>query len=156
MLKVKKKNKGFVFADWNGSFYEENKPRRALRKIRSKAGLGIVDGRRIGWHALRHTFASHLAMRGVSLPTIKKLLGHSNIQTTMQYSHLSPSVLEQAVELMDMDSENENFGHYMGTEQSNTEKKQAEINNVISEISLRTKQKQGLPTLFKHSGDGGS
>jgi integrase len=28
-----------------------------------------------GWHILRHTFASHLAMRGVPLPAIKELMG---------------------------------------------------------------------------------
>jgi len=45
-------------------------------------------------HTLRHTFASHLAMKGVSLYVIGSLLGHSNPQTTAVYSHLSPSSLE--------------------------------------------------------------
>ena len=41
-------------------------------------------------HDLRHTFASHLAMEGVPIPIIQRLLEHSNIQTTMIYAHLSP------------------------------------------------------------------
>lgn len=60
-----------------------------------------ADLRRIGWHVLRHTFASHLAMRGVSLVTIKELLGHSSITMTMRYAHLAPDIRAEAVKLLD-------------------------------------------------------
>jgi len=60
-------------------------------KIVRKAGL------RGGLHTLRHTFASHLAMAGVPLYTISKLLGHSSVQTTEIYSHLHPSTMDEAV-----------------------------------------------------------
>ncbi|MCK5127302.1 MAG: tyrosine-type recombinase/integrase [candidate division Zixibacteria bacterium] len=49
-------------------------------------------------HTLRHTFASHLVMKGVDLPTVVKLMGHSDIQTTMIYAHLAPDHLADAVE----------------------------------------------------------
>ncbi len=49
-------------------------------------------------HTLRHTFASHLVMSGVDLPTVKKLMGHSDIQTTMIYAHLAPDHLAEAVD----------------------------------------------------------
>lgn len=48
-------------------------------------------------HTLRHTFASHLVMAGVDLPTIQKLMGHSDIETTMLYAHLAPEHLSNAV-----------------------------------------------------------
>lgn len=49
-------------------------------------------------HKLRHTFASHLAQAGVDLYRISKLLGHSSIQMTEIYAHLSPSDMPNAIE----------------------------------------------------------
>ncbi|PAF50085.1 hypothetical protein BKH43_06225 [Helicobacter sp. 13S00401-1] len=42
-------------------------------------------------HTLRHTFASHLAIKGVPLQVIQAGLDHSNITMTMRYAHLSPN-----------------------------------------------------------------
>jgi integrase len=53
------------------------------------------------FHDLRHTFASHLAMRGVSLRAIAQLLGHKTLQMVMRYSHLSPEHLQGAAGLLD-------------------------------------------------------
>jgi integrase len=50
-----------------------------------RAGL-----REIRWHDLRHSFASHLVMGGVPLRLVQDWLGHSTINMTMRYSHLSP------------------------------------------------------------------
>lgn len=69
--------------------------RRFWRATR-KAGL-----RHIGWHTLRHTFASHLAMRGVPLKAVQELLGHATIEMTMRYAHLSPHIPRDAVKLLD-------------------------------------------------------
>jgi integrase len=69
------------------------KLREKLIQIADKAG--IEDLTKL--HTLRHTFASHLVMQGVDLPTVKKLMGHSDIQTTMIYAHLAPDHLADAV-----------------------------------------------------------
>ena len=83
----------FVFAHKDGGRIRV-KLREKLIQIAAKAG--IEDLTKL--HTLRHTFASHLIMQGVDLPTVKKLMGHSDIQTTMIYAHLAPDHLADAVD----------------------------------------------------------
>jgi hypothetical protein len=51
----------------------------------------------VGWHTLRHTFASQLLANGASMREVQELLGHSDIRTTMRYTHLAPAALRGAV-----------------------------------------------------------
>ncbi len=62
---------------------------------------GINDFR---FHDLRHTFASWLAMKGVPLSTIGRLLGHKTAQMTMRYAHLAPDYLADVVEVLAYDA----------------------------------------------------
>jgi site-specific recombinase XerD len=55
-----------------------------------------VTGLRI--HDLRHSYASHLASSGVSLPIIGALLGHTQAATTQRYAHLFDDPLRAATE----------------------------------------------------------
>lgn len=64
---------------------------KSWRRIRKVAGLDDV---RI--HDLRHTFASHAVMDGTPLAIVSKLLGHSQISTTMRYAHLADTELLEA------------------------------------------------------------
>ena len=54
----------------------------------------------IHFHSLRHSFASALVQRNVSLYAVKELLGHEDIKTTQVYSHLTQSSLSNAVCLL--------------------------------------------------------
>ena len=51
------------------------------------------------WHTLRHTSASRRIMAGVDLVSVKEILGHRDIQTTLPYSHLDPRHLHAAINL---------------------------------------------------------
>lgn len=65
---------------------------RSFHRAMREAG---IEGFR--FHDLRHTFASHLAMRGQPLETIGALLGHKDPKMTKRYAHLSPASLKAAV-----------------------------------------------------------
>ena len=60
-----------------------------------------LAGVRPGVHILRHTFCSHLAMRGAPARAIQDLAGHQDLTTTQRYMHLSPAALEGAIRLLD-------------------------------------------------------
>ena len=85
------KRVGRVFTRRDGSHWGQI--RTAFEKAVERAGL--ADFR---FHDLRHTAASHLAMRGRPLKEIQEILGHKSFSMTHRYAHLSPRHLRTAVE----------------------------------------------------------
>jgi len=57
--------------------------------------------RNVGVHVLRHTFCSHLSMRGAPARAIQEVAGHRDLTTTQRYMHLSPAAIESAIRLLD-------------------------------------------------------
>ena len=55
---------------------------------------------KIHFHTLRHSFASILVQKGVSLYVVKELLDHEDLATTQIYSHLQKQNLKDAVNLL--------------------------------------------------------
>jgi len=86
-------NNEYVFAGVKpgGRLTDMQKP---WRRVRAAANLESV---RI--HDLRHTFASHAVQNGVSLPVLGRLLGHTQIQTTMRYAHLADECVREAANI---------------------------------------------------------
>jgi len=73
---------------------------RILRRLLEDAGIDRLDahGKRVDVHALRHSFASRLARRGVPLSHAQRLLGHSTVEMTARvYTHLEVDDLRGAV-----------------------------------------------------------
>lgn len=71
---------------------------------RAARAAGLATGRKpkgAGPHVLRHTFCSHLAMRGAPAKAIQELAGHRDLMTTTRYMHLSPAAIENAIRLLD-------------------------------------------------------
>ena len=79
--------RGRCFTDAHGKpFVTENVLPLEFKKLIVKPS-GLPD---FSLHTLRHTFASHLVMRGVSIYKVSQWLGHSSVNTTMIYAHLAP------------------------------------------------------------------
>jgi len=70
----------------------QTRAKRAARKARLQHH---------GVHILRHTFCSHLAMRGAPARAIQELAGHADLSMTQRYMHLSPAALDAAIRLLE-------------------------------------------------------
>jgi len=84
----------YVFGNGNGGHAGDIK--HSFTSACRKAS--ITD---FGFHDLRHTYASHLAMKGVHIRALQELLGHKTLAMTQRYSHLAPEQLQNAVKLLD-------------------------------------------------------
>lgn len=85
-----------VFCDAQGKPYTQGVMASQLERACRLAGLRVI-----GWHVLRHSFASALVMRGVAIRAVQDLLGHASIVITQRYAHLAPHVSQDAVCLLD-------------------------------------------------------
>ena len=89
--KKRELNKDFVFINSKGNPFTNDKLYRYLKPRLIKLGIkGSI-------HTFRHTYASLLIEAGVGLRELKELMGHSRIETTMQYAHLYPHRLHEQV-----------------------------------------------------------
>ena len=86
----------FVFIRTKGIKLNEDFVSKSFKQAVRDAELND----KIHFHTLRHSFASNLVQKGVSLYVVKELLGHEDLKTTQIYSHLQPENLMQAVNLL--------------------------------------------------------
>ena len=85
-----KREVGYLFLGQGDNCITE----RNIQKIVSRAASKAAIQKKVTPHKLRHSFATHLHDAGTSIRTIQELLGHSNLQTTEIYTHVSSKKLE--------------------------------------------------------------
>lgn len=89
------KPKDFLFNGYQrGKKYSVRSIQHLMQKALVKVGL---ESKHYTIHTIRHSFATHLLDNGTDLYTIKELLGHTNLQTTMQYMHLTTRRIDEIV-----------------------------------------------------------
>ncbi len=84
-----------VFPYRKGGYLDRAKIKSTFRTCIRAAGVPTIR-----LHDMRHTFASQLVMRGVPMRGVQQLLGHSTLEMTMRYAHLSTSATTSYVELL--------------------------------------------------------
>jgi integrase len=87
---------------------------RQIVQGRMKLAARRANVRR-GVHILRHTFCSHLSMRGAPPKAIQELAGHADLTMTQRYMHLSPAALDAAIGLLERPSGDQSCGDMLAT-----------------------------------------
>jgi integrase len=90
-------DKGLIFCQPDGSFYEPDLISQVIVRRLNKAGIKDAS-----LHSLRHTHTSHLLSKGVPLPAVSARLGHANPNVTARiYSHLVAGDDQRAADVWD-------------------------------------------------------
>lgn len=98
--------KSYQPSDWlfySGYDRSRHLSARTIQKVFKAALMNAKISKPATVHTLRHSFASHLLIAGTDLFTIKTLMGHKNIQTTMIYLHLTPAKVLSIQSPLDME-----------------------------------------------------
>ena len=109
-LKGGSEDQGVIFTNSNGDPFLSSGIATAYKRAIKKSGIHDLT-----FQDLRHTFASRLAMGGVDLYTIQRLLGHKSQKMTLRYAHLSDGHLQNAVKTLDATPDFEVVRHTHGT-----------------------------------------
>ncbi|MEY8868003.1 tyrosine-type recombinase/integrase [Meridianimaribacter flavus] len=90
--------KVYLFEGQNKGKYSASSIRKIFKNALAKAQVK----KPATVHTLRHTFATHLLENGTDIRIIQKLLGHNNINTTLQYTQVAQTTIESVKSPLDL------------------------------------------------------
>lgn len=88
--------KQYVFCKSSGYCFTADYVSRQFKKACRKAGIDEA----IHYHSIRHGSITRMIINGANLPTVQRVAGHANIQTTMGYTHIDIENMRDAVALL--------------------------------------------------------
>ena len=89
--------KRFLFEGWHNEPYSSSSTQKILKRAAKKAKIE----KRVTYHMLRHSFATHLLEAGTDLRVIQELLGHNSSKITEIYTFVSDKMLRNVVSPLD-------------------------------------------------------
>lgn len=96
IIETRNKDEQFVFT------YKAEKIKADYLQMRFKKWIiSSAVNPKLSFHSLRHTFASNLVSKGISIYHVSKLLGHSSVETTQIYANLNNKDLQKAVDVLE-------------------------------------------------------
>lgn len=90
---LQEKRGEFVFCNEEGTPVDAHHLYRDFQIAQKRAGFTKL----IRFHDIRHTFASHFMMNGGNIYDLQKILGHTTLEMTQRYAHMSPAHLAEAI-----------------------------------------------------------
>lgn len=104
MLWDRRKDSGYIFLDTRENPINPNHLSRMWKDVQREVGMK----RLIKFHGARHSYASLLASKGISIEKIAKILGHKGTRVTQVYSHLSQTDIDKVVSGTELSGKNIN------------------------------------------------
>lgn len=87
----KYRTKEFVLSGQFTERYSEKSVGQVIKQLAEKAQIN----KRVYTHLMRHNCFTHMVENGIDINLIQKLAGHSNVKTTMMYTHISDSLISK-------------------------------------------------------------
>ena len=83
------KTKSYVLSGQFTDQYSKTSVNQVMKQLAEKAGIN----KRVYAHLMRHNCFTHMVEKGVDINIIQKIAGHSNVKTTLIYTHISHNII---------------------------------------------------------------